>query len=221
MKAAIGLLALSGTFLFTQILLAQENMPAETVSPTETTVAEGNASESLSLSAPDLDDSERSAKNSIWLEGLGSALLYSVNYERMIIDDLGIRAGFSFLSLGASVGSGDEEVSAKAKIVLFPITANYVGVSSSNKKHCLELGGGATIMFASGAASGGGISAEGSGAGGFGTAHVGYRIQPADGGFNFRVGLMALFGPGLGLSDPDPTAWGVLPWGYISLGGTF
>jgi hypothetical protein len=40
---------------------------------------------------------------------------------------------------------------------------------------------------------------------------LGYQIQPADGGFNFRVAMMALFGPGLGLSVSAPTAWGVLP----------
>jgi hypothetical protein len=139
----------------------------------------------------------------------------------MVIDQLGVRVGFSFLSLGASASVDGESVSAKAKMFFLPITVNYVGISSASKKHCLELGGGATIVIASGAVSGGGISAEESGAGAYGTAHVGYRIQPADGGFNFRVGMMAVFGPGLGLSDPDPNSFGAFPWGYISLGGTF
>jgi hypothetical protein len=51
---------------------------------------------------------------------------------------------------------------------------------------------------------------------------VGYRLHPVDGaGFQFRVGLMALIGEGLALSNPDPKSLGVLPWGYISLGASF
>lgn len=169
----------------------------------------------------DSDGMVRSAKNSIWAEGLGSGLLYSVNYERMVLDDLGVRVGLAYYSFGASVTSGSDHAEASAKFFIFPITASYLGISSDSKKHCLELGGGATIIYATAAASGTGMSVEGSGMGGYGQALVGYRIQPPDGGFQFRVGLMALFGPGLGFSDSDPTAWGTIPWGYISFGGSF
>jgi hypothetical protein len=51
---------------------------------------------------------------------------------------------------------------------------------------------------------------------------VGYRLQPVDhAGFQFRVGLMALAGNGLGLSSPDPKTIGILPWGYLSVGASF
>jgi len=53
------------------------------------------------------------------------------------------------------------------------------------------------------------------------TAIVGYRFRPRDGGFNFRVGASPLFGKGLGLYAKDPTAFGILPWGYLSFGWTF
>ena len=51
-----------------------------------------------------------------------------------------------------------------------------------------------------------------------GTAIIGYRRQPLNGGFQFRIGVEALFGKGLALSNPDPNAFGVLPWMYMSLG---
>jgi hypothetical protein len=43
----------------------------------------------------------------------------------------------------------------------------------------------------------------------------------AKAGTQFRIGLMAMAGKGLGLSTTDPTAFGVLPWGYISMGASF
>jgi len=47
---------------------------------------------------------------------------------------------------------------------------------------------------------------------------MGYRRQPADGGFQFRIGIEALVGKGLALSNPDPNKLGVLPWMYLSIG---
>jgi len=54
-----------------------------------------------------------------------------------------------------------------------------------------------------------------------GTLIAGYRYQPRDGGFNFRVGASPLIGKGLGLNSNNPSAIGVLPWGYLSFGWTF
>jgi hypothetical protein len=79
-----------------------------------------------------------------------------------------------------------------------------------------------SLNYASGSASGIGASASGSGVSPYGVALVGYRLHPVDGaGFQFRVGLMALAGNGLALSSPDPSKFGVLPWGYISFGASF
>ncbi len=66
-----------------------------------------------------------------------------------------------------------------------------------------------------------GLSASGSGATAFGDVLVGYRYQPRDGGFQFRIGFSGMFGPGLAFSTDEPEAWGFLPYGYISLGGSF
>jgi hypothetical protein len=73
-------------------------------------------------------------------------------------------------------------------------------------------------VFASGSASGTGIAASGSGMIPLGTVMVGYRHQPLSGGFQFRIGLEALIGKGLALSNPNPDTIGVLPWMYMSLG---
>jgi hypothetical protein len=161
------------------------------------------------------------AENSVYAEGLGAGLVYSLNYERMVADTVGVRAGFSYMSFGASVTSGNQTSSASATFMTFPITASYLGVRSG--KHALELGGGATLLSASGTANGVGVSSSGSGFGALGNAMVGYRIHPVDGaGFNFRVGAMALMGKGVGLSSTtDPTAFGMMPWFYLSLGASF
>jgi hypothetical protein len=160
------------------------------------------------------------AANSIYAEGLGAGLAYSINYERMVLDDLGVRAGMSYLSMTASASSGTASSSASASFLSFPITASYIGVRRG--KHSLELGGGVTLTRSSGSGSSFGMTASGSGMSGIGTAMIGYRIHPVDhAGFQFRVGLMALAGKGLGLDTTDPSAFGVLPWGYISMGASF
>jgi hypothetical protein len=164
----------------------------------------------------------RPAPNSIYVEGLGAGLAYSLNYERLVLDELAVRGGFSYMSIGASSTVNGQTVGASATWMTFPITASYLGIRSSNGKHALELGGGATLTYASASASSLGSSAEGSGMGVLGTTMAGYRLHPVDGaGFNFRVGLMGLVGKGLGLSTPDPTAIGFLPWFYLSLGASF
>ena len=163
---------------------------------------------------PALASEDRSATNSIFLEGGGSGLAYSLNYERIFENDFGLRVGFSYLSISATAGSA----SANATVWTVPVMANYVGLSSGN--HALELGGGATVIGFSGAASGFGVSASASGPAVLGTAILGYRRQPPNGGFQFRIGVEALVGKGLSLSDSnrDPDRVGVLPWMYLSLG---
>jgi len=157
---------------------------------------------------------DRSANNSIFIEGGGPGLAYSLNYERIFENDFGLRVGFSYLSVSATAASA----SASATVWTVPVLANYVGLSSGN--HALELGGGATIVGFSGAATGFGYAASGSGPAVLGTAILGYRRQPPNGGFQFRVGIEALVGKGLALSESsrDPDRVGVMPWMYLSLG---
>src|SRR5208282_3112134 len=82
-------------------------------------------------------EEELRAPNSIYAEGLGAALLYSINYERLIIDDLAARVGFSYFPLSAGGVSSTS--------LFFPITLSYIGLHSG--KHALELGGGVTLLY--------------------------------------------------------------------------
>lgn len=156
------------------------------------------------------------AKNAIFLEGLGPGLLYSANYERLVIDELAVRVGFSYLSMSASASSGGTTAEASASFFTIPVTATYVGLRG------LEAGGGMTLLHTSGSGSSVGVSASGSGFAPLFTALVGYRLHPTGGaGFQFRVGAMAMMGEGLSLSSDNPGGFGVLPWLYLSLGAGF
>lgn len=158
---------------------------------------------------------EREAKNAIYLDLLGPGLLYSINYDRVLVDDLSARIGFSYFGVGASAtdSTGTTTASAEFSYWAIPLTVSYLGIGSDT--HMLEVGGGGAIVNFSGS---GLLESDdqevGAGASvttGALTALVGYRRQPADGGFVFRVGLspmMAFEG-------------GFLPWGYLSLGAAF
>jgi hypothetical protein len=165
-------------------------------------------------------DSRARAENTVYVEGLGAGILYSVNYERLVIEDLAVRGGFGYWSVTATAGDGTTTASSSSSAMTIPVTASYLGVGS--KKHILELGGGMTFAFFSNAANSGAVSASGDGMSMFTDALVGYRLHPVDGaGFNFRVGAMAIMGKGLSLSTNDPEAFGVIPWMYLSMGGSF
>jgi hypothetical protein len=161
-------------------------------------------------------DAESPAKNGLFLEGLGPGLLYSLNYERVLIDDIAVRIGFSYWSVTATATSGSATAEASASFFTVPMTVTYVGLRG------LEVGGGMTLLHTSGSGSTLGASASGSGFSPLGTLLVGYRSHPIGGaGFQFRVGGMAMMGEGLSLSANDPTSFGVLPWLYLSAGAGF
>ncbi len=170
------------------------------------------------------DPKTRPAPNSVFVELLGAGVWYSLNYERRVIDDLGIRVGLSYMAFGASVSSGTTTASAGYSMFNIPITAEYLGVRSG--KHGLEAGGGVTMSFVGGSASvsSGGTTSTASGSvlNPFGTVFVGYRLHPVGkAGFQFRIGAMGLIGRGYTLSKTDPAGIGILPFGYMSLGGSF
>ena len=52
-----------------------------------------------------LSADESPAYNSIFVEGGGPGLLYSLNYERVVENDFGLRIGMSYASFSASAGS--------------------------------------------------------------------------------------------------------------------
>ena len=160
------------------------------------------------------------APNSVYAEGLGAAFAYSINYERMFLDQLGVRVGVSYLSIGSGVSAGGTSASASATYLFVPITASYVGIRSG--KSALELGGGVTLLYTSAAGNGAGFAASSSGVVPIGVLMAGYRLQPVDhAGFMFRAGVEALAANGLSLSNPEPNKIGFLPWPYVSLGASF
>ena len=150
------------------------------------------------------------APNGIYLELLGNGLLYTINYDRFISDDISLRGGFEYIGLAASSGTESASIS----MMLIPITFNYFLTSHDHGKpgsSKFELGAGIVIVNISGSASGNaGELVSGSGTGIAGTATIGYRLQPSDGGFIFRIGFTPLIGAG-----------GFLPFGGLSFGFAF
>lgn len=122
------------------------------------------------------------ASNSIHLELLGNGLIYSLNYERIIIESLSARAGIGYIQVN-EIG-GDDKVS----LTTVPVMVNYLLGSKSSH---LELGIGACFIVASADFK---EFASVSGSETLGTATFGYRYQRPDGGILFRAGVTPLFG---------------------------
>jgi hypothetical protein len=148
---------------------------------------------------------ERTAFNSVYIEGLGPGFFYSFNYDR-IISDISLRVGFSYISISASSSTS----SAHAYWLTVPFDVNYIGIGS--KKHIFELGGGGTVLAIGAGGSSLGVDSNPNESATFFFGHLiaGYRLQPPEGGFMLRTGISPIIGHGL-----------FLPWPYIALGGTF
>jgi hypothetical protein len=155
---------------------------------------------------------ERTARNSLYVELGGNAGLYSVNYERFVMDDAALRIGLMYMSVSASTTAGGTTSTGNASWFGAPLMFSYMGVGSRN--HKLELGAGVVLMnFSAGAST---FSAT-SNASGFvvaGTATVGYRYVPVDGGFNFKAGFTPLVLQAAGTLYFQP-------WAGISVGYGF
>ena len=169
-------------------------------------VAAGMAVAALAVIAPAPARAQSAdlAKNAMYVELGGSGVIYSINYER-IFGDLSMRAGFSYLSVSSAAGTSSAKVSATG----IPVTMSYLGIGGNNK---LELGGGVLFEKFSGTASWG--LGQDVRAGAFvpmATFIVGYRYQPASGGFNFRLAFTPVYHPDVGF----------YPWGGLSFGFGF
>ena len=149
---------------------------------------------------PQRSSSKDFARNSIYLEILGNGLLYSLNYDHKIFDHLSARIGGMYL--GVNESTSDSRVS----LLLVPVMANYLVGSGSSR---LEIGAGLTLGSVGGDIDAAGGDFDKGGVAAF-TSTIGYRLQPTNGGFLFRIGFTPIF-----------TANGFLPWAGLSLGGTF
>lgn len=122
-------------------------------------------------------NSESFARLSVYFELLGLGLLYSLNVDLVLGDDIALRAGYSSFEFFGSV-------------TLIPVTVSYLGYGSAD--HRYEVGAGMILtqdgfddQFA-------------------GTVVIGYRYQPVTGGLNFRTGLAGIWIPETGFPIPWP-----------------
>jgi hypothetical protein len=90
------------------------------------------------------------AANSVYAEGLGEAIIYSVNYERIFVDQLAVRAGIGYFSVSAGATAGSTSSSSSSSLLFIPITVSWFGLRSG--KHSLELGVGTTLLDFGGSA---------------------------------------------------------------------
>jgi hypothetical protein len=177
------------------LLLAQ---PASAESPAEPAPAEAPVA-----SPP---PAGRTASNVVFAEALGSGLLYSVNYERMIDAwNIGLRGGVSYFTYAVS----SYGASGNLTLVTFPMVASYY---LGWRSHHLQLGLGATILYTGVATDSQGTKFDGerAGAGVAATGVVGYRFVPRDGGVSFGLGF-----------TPLVRTSRFLPWGGANVGYAF
>ena len=122
------------------------------------------------------------ARNAVFVELLGNGGLYSVNYERMLTDQLGLRIGYAAWDSPLLF-----EGTPPDRYQTVPVTLSYLLGRGERK---LELGGG--ITFGQGR-----LDRSSDTGRDFSfrtlTAIVGYRSQPREGGYLFRVGATPFY----------------------------
>ncbi len=143
------------------------------------------------------DEDDEVATQSIFFELLGAGGIYSFNYDTRFQDrpdGVGARIGLSYLAT-------DEDA-----VFSIPVMLNYLLGKNGNY---FEVGLGATYINVDFEFLGGeNESAEQTV---FGTMTFGYRLQPVDGGFQFRAGVAPIF-----------TREVFIPyWPYLSFGYAF
>ena len=144
------------------------------------------------------------ARNSIFLELGGNGLIYSLNYDHKFFDHASARIGGMYLAVSAD---DPNSLDGRVSVFFVPIMANYL-LGNGNSR--LEIGGGLAIAGVNSDATidNETIDEVGRGVGFTGT--IGYRLQPRDGGFLFRIGFTPIVAPGA-----------FIPWAGLSLGATF
>lgn len=152
----------------------------------------------------------KSADNALYAELGGQGGFYTINYERFIRPDMGIRVGFGAISVSATASDGMSTSTAGATFAAAPVMFDYLGIHSGN--HALELGGGVDMMYFSGDSTVPGGSAMASGLVPVPTATIGYRYSSPTGGFVFRAGYTPLFF--ITTTQKSVMHWGGLSFGY-------
>lgn len=127
-------------------------------------------------------------RNAIYAEVFGPGLLYSINYDYLVAPQISLRAGVSRWSFPAIFFL----VNGSIDFTGFPITLNYLPGGGNSHP---EIGAGLVAMLISlnGEEVFFGESVRGKASAVLGTATIGYRYQPMDGGFVFRIGFTPVF----------------------------
>lgn len=116
---------------------------------------------------------DKRAANNIYVELLGNGYFYSLNYERMVLNSLACRVGVMYNLSNDNTNGG----------TVIPIMVNFLPF---NGKHHLEIGGGVTRFS-------GRLNWD-EGAAYLPTAAIGYRYQPPEGGFLFKLTFTPILG---------------------------
>lgn len=117
---------------------------------------------------------------SVYAELFGNGLIFSLNYDTRLFskpNGLGIRGGFGYIG-----GKGDSNNG--GGVITIPIQANWL--LGKDGKY-FEIGAGPTIIIGTGDLAGEDLGNV------VGSLTFGYRKQPEDGGFMWRIGITPLF----------------------------
>ena len=128
--------------------------------------------------------------NTIYLELLGNGLLYSLNYDRMVTDNISVRAGYGGLTVSNSTVSSGVIVTEDIKITLIPVLANYLRGEGNHK---LEMGGGIVLVSVDYSGNVADVDFSLAADGAIPTGNLGYRYQKSEGGFFFKASLCPFF----------------------------
>lgn len=148
----------------------------------------------IGISAQENRINFQNRNNSVFLEAGGTAVWYSVNYERK----------FSLKPMHRITAGIGTSVIPTESYTMFSglLSAGYL----YGEKHNLELGIGLTYLFSDPEY--------------VGSARIGYRYE-APKGFLFRIGFSPIYGKFAETGLEEYSGKGVLPWGYISVGYSF
>jgi len=128
--------------------------------------------------------------NTIYFELLGNGLVYSLNYDRMVTDNISVRAGYGGLTVSNSTVSSGVIVTEDIKITLIPVLANYLRGEGNHK---LEIGGGIVLVSLDYTGNVADVDFSLAADGAIPTGNLGYRYQKSEGGFFFKASLCPFF----------------------------
>jgi hypothetical protein len=212
MRSRIAAAALLLRLFVANSAFAQHGRPPSSSPPTPT---ESTATSSQAAANP---GPARTANDAVYAEIGGPSLFYAVNFDRRF-NDFSARIGFGFLHWSSPPSPVAGTGGASKSFFSLPFSLSYLGAGSQT--NMFELGMGVS-MYGEHKVYGPSADHSYEGSSRFKTSLlpnvlVGYRRQPADGGFILRTGLSLLLATG----DLAPYRIPAFPWPYLALGAAF